>query len=98
MLAADLDADVLVMATDAPAVCLDWGTPRQRTLRRIGATALAGYEFAEGSMGPKVEAACRFVSRTGRRAVIGRLDALAGLLDGSAGTSIVPGADRGEVV
>ena len=48
-------------------------------------------EFADGSMGPKVEAVCRFVEATGRRAAIGRLEDLASLIDGTAGTQI--GAD-----
>ncbi|MCL2463973.1 MAG: carbamate kinase [Micrococcales bacterium] len=91
VLAANLDADVLVMATDAAAVCLDWGTPDERALRRVGTVELGRHEFADGSMGPKATAARRFVEATGHRAVIGRLDDLPALLDGSAGTSIVPG-------
>ncbi len=90
VLAAGLQADLLVMATDASAVCLDWGTPDERALRRTSVDELARHQFAEGSMGPKIDAAERFVRQTGHRAAIGNLDDLPGLLDGSAGTSIVP--------
>jgi carbamate kinase len=41
-------------------------------------------------MGPKVEAACRFVEATGPPAAIGRLDDAGALLDGAAGTTTTP--------
>jgi carbamate kinase len=47
-------------------------------------------DFAAGSMGPKVEAVCRFVNATGKRAAIGTFEDAPGLLDGSAGTTILP--------
>jgi len=50
---------------------------------------LAGYEFAAGSMGPKVEAAARFTAKTGRRAAIGSLADIAGIVAGTAGTNVV---------
>src|SRR5213083_1745114 len=67
LLAENLDAEVLVMATDVDAVYVDWATPRQRRLSWVTAEELAGYDFAAGSMGPKVAAAVRFASRPGRR-------------------------------
>jgi carbamate kinase len=88
VLARDLEADALVIATDADAVYTDWGTARQRAVRAAHPDALAGLTFAAGSMGPKVEAACEFARGSGRAAVIGALDQLAGLLDGSAGTTV----------
>ncbi len=91
LLAEGLDADVLVLATDVDAVYVDWGEPAQRALGRVTPSALRALDFAEGSMGPKVEAVCRFVERTGRRAAIGRLEDLAGLTEGSAGTQIQAG-------
>jgi carbamate kinase len=91
VLAMGLDAGLLVLATDAPAVSLGWGTPEERGLRRIGAPDLAALSFAPGSMGPKVTAACRFVGATGHRAVIGSLADLPGLLAGTAGTTVVAG-------
>src|SRR5206468_3462266 len=57
LLAKDLEADALVIATDVDAVYADWGTPDQRAIRRATPAALDGTEFAAGSMGPKVRAA-----------------------------------------
>jgi carbamate kinase len=88
LLARELQADVLVIATDVPAVYLDWGQPTQRAIGRVTPQALAGHDFAAGSMGPKVEAARAFVLATGRRAVIGSLDHIEELLAGSAGTQV----------
>ncbi len=89
VLAKDLGADALVIATDADAVYLDWGTPQQRAIVEASPDSLAAYSFAGGSMGPKVEAACEFArSAPGRAAVIGSLEDLAELLAGEAGTRI----------
>ena len=79
------------------------GDRRRRRLRATGArpsstpireatpARLRAGDFAAGSMGPKVEAVCRFVEATGQRAAIGRLEELAGLVDGTAGTQVEPG-------
>lgn len=88
MLAEQLDADLLVIATDVEGVHLDWGTPRSRRLDRATPEELEGLGLAEGSMGPKVEAAARFVRATGKRAVIGSLDELAAMVEGRAGTVV----------
>ncbi|MFA5122862.1 carbamate kinase [Zavarzinia sp.] len=88
LLARSLKADALLMLTDVAAVSLDWGTPRAREIARAHPDALAGLGFAAGSMGPKVEAAIGFARASGGRAAIGRLEDAAGLLDGSAGTTI----------
>ena len=96
LLAEDVDADLFVMATDVDGVYLDWGGPEQRRLGRVTPEELAGYEFAAGSMGPKVEAAVRFAAKTGRRAAIGSLADIAGIVAGRAGTSVVTqGAPEG---
>jgi carbamate kinase len=89
LLAEDVAADLFVMATDVDGVYLDWGTPRQRLLGQVTPEDLAGYQFAAGSMGPKVEAAARFVAKTGGRAAIGSLADIAGIVAGAAGTSVV---------
>lgn len=95
-LAADLEADVLVLATDVDAVYLDWGTDDQRPLGQVTPEELRRRHFPEGSMGPKVEAVCRMVEKTGGRAAIGALEDLEGLLDGTAGTQVrPPAAGRG---
>ena len=80
-------ADLFVMATDVDGVDLHWGTPRQRRLGKVTPQELAGYEFAAGSMGPKVEAAARFAAKTGRRGV-GSLADIAGIVAGTAGTNV----------
>jgi carbamate kinase len=88
MLAMDLDADVLAIVTDVDAVYDDWGTPEQRAIRRATPAALGAAEFADGSMGPKVRAACQFVERTGKTAAIGSIDDTAALVRGEAGTVV----------
>jgi carbamate kinase len=87
-LAADLQADALVMATDVDAVYDDFSGDGARPIHRTDPDGLRRREFPAGSMGPKAEAACRMVEETGGRAAIGALSDLAGLLDGSAGTQV----------
>ncbi len=91
LLARDVSADLLVLATDVDAVYTDWGTPRQERLGRITPAELRAISFSEGSMGPKVEAAARFVEATGKRAAIGALDHIGAIVDGTSGTQIVAG-------
>jgi carbamate kinase len=88
LLARDLAADVLIMATDAEAVYVDWGKPTQRAIRRASPKAMGGFPFPAGSMGPKVAAACQFAEVTGQRAVIGALADLEAMLRGEAGTTV----------
>ena len=88
VLAHELKADCLVIATDVEAVFSDWGTPQQRALGSVSLKTLAGMTFPAGSMGPKIDAACRFVEASGKRAVIGSLDQIEAMLAGSAGTQI----------
>jgi carbamate kinase len=88
LLAIDIDADVLVIVTDVDAAYTGWGTPDQQPIRRADPAALRSHGFAEGSMGPKVLAACEFVERTGKRAVIGSMIDTLALLEGNAGTTV----------
>ena len=88
LLARELGADLFVMATDAPGVYADWGTPEQRLLRNVTPDELERYEFAAGSMGPKVQAAIRFARMTGKRAAIGSLEDIEKIVAGEAGTSV----------
>ena len=97
LLARELQADVLVIATDVPAVYLDWGRPTQRAIGRVTPQALARHDFASGSMGPKVDAARAFVLATGRRAVIGSLDHIEDMIAGTAGTQVCTEAAGGAV-
>lgn len=88
LLAADVHADLLLIATDVDAVYADWRTPGERALGEISVAALRSMSFPSGSMGPKVEAACEFVARTGRTAVIGSLDRIDEMALGKAGTRV----------
>jgi carbamate kinase len=93
ILAREVDADTLVIATDVPNVMIGYGTPEQRPLGRVTVAELRAHaaegEFARGSMGPKVEAALRFVEGGGSRAVITSLEHIADAVSGDdAGTVI----------
>jgi carbamate kinase len=88
LLAERIGADFLLMLTDVAEVQVAWGTPEERPIRHAAPGELRRMDFAAGSMGPKVEAACRFVERTGGRAGIGRLDQAAEILRGEAGTIV----------
>jgi carbamate kinase len=93
LLAEALGADALLLLTDVPAVWSRWPMSAGRPIGRTSPRELRSLRFAAGSMGPKVEAACRFVERTGRRAAIGALDEAEALLDGRAGTIVEPDAE-----
>jgi len=93
VLAKDLDADLLVIATDTDAVYLDWGTPQQRGIAEASPDAIEAYAFPAGSMGPKVEAAADFArSRPGKVAVIGALSDITAILAGTKGTRVTTDA------
>ena len=91
LLAREVAADLFVMVTDVDGVYTGWGTPEQQKLERITAAELDGHDFAAGSMGPKVKAAIRFVENTGKRAAIGGLEEIEGIVAGAAGTQVVSG-------
>lgn len=94
VLARTVEAEVLVIATDVPRAVLRYGEPDAEPLGTVGVSALralaGGGHFASGSMGPKVEAACRFVEEGGTRAVITDLDHIVDAVTGAAGTVVVP--------
>ena len=90
LLARLVDADALLLLTDVDAVIDGFGTPDARPIRHATPGQLRARSFAAGSMGPKVEAACRFVEATGQMAAIGRLDAAEALLNRAAGTVVSP--------
>lgn len=94
LLAADLSADGLLVLTNVHAVSLDYDSPRERALEEMTvaearAQRSAG-QFPAGSMGPKVEAVCRFVEATGKVGAISSIDKAAAALDRTAGTRITP--------
>jgi carbamate kinase len=91
LLARDLDADILIMATDTPAVFVGFGTPDQRAVARADPDSLLAEhrrEFPPGSMLPKVTACCDFARATGKPAVIGALADIEAMLAGTAGTMV----------
>jgi carbamate kinase len=92
LLAKEIDADVYIMATDADAVYLDWGTPSQRAIKTASPDALDAYGFAAGSMGPKVEAAQTFARQTSKKSVICTLSEVPQAILGEKGTSITTAA------
>ncbi len=86
LLARQLGARLLILATDANGVYRDWGSDNEEMIVRTNPEEVSGMDFEAGSMGPKVEAACDFVQRTGERAVIGALSDIVGMVEGRAGT------------
>lgn len=86
-------ADTLLLLTGVERVALDFGTPNQREVERMSVgearAHLADGQFPAGSMGPKVDAAIRFIEGGGTAAVIGSLERAAEALAGSSGTRIV---------
>ena len=94
LLARDIQADMLIMATDAQAVFVGFGTPQQRAIVAADPDALLAEhepEFAAGSMLPKVIAACDFAKATGKSAMIGALSDIDAMLAGDAGTRVAAG-------
>jgi carbamate kinase len=90
LLAREVESNLFVMATDVDGVYVDWGTPEQRLIDEATPSELRAMQFPSGSMGPKVEAAVRFVEATGQRAAIGALRDIEKIVDGAAGTNVVP--------
>jgi carbamate kinase len=90
LLAAGIDADYFVMATDADAAYVDWGKPSQKAIANAHPDALDELlgEFAAGSMLPKIQAACEFARSSGHRAAIGGLTDITEMLTGRAGTIV----------
>lgn len=90
LLAEALGARTMLLLTNVDAVYEDWNTATARPLPRATPARLRAMAFAPGTMAPKVEAACRFVSVTGGTARIGHLDDTARLMSDLAGTLVVP--------
>jgi carbamate kinase len=98
LLAERLGAHFLLLLTDVEAVERNWGKAEASIIREGTPAELRELSFESGSMGPKIEAACRFVEATGGIAAIGALDAAAAIVCGAAGTRVVPArdADKGD--
>ncbi|MFG6160289.1 carbamate kinase [Halomonas sp. 1390] len=88
LLATRLDADALLLLTDVAAVYQGWGGPAPTPLHRVTPEALGALAFEAATMGPKVAAACEFVTARGGVAGIGALEDAGRILEGLAGTLI----------
>ena len=92
LLAEAIGADALLLLTDVPAVWTKWPMAEGQPIGHVTPVELRALAFDPGSMGPKVEAACRFAERTGRMAAIGAVDQAEAILAGDSGTIVT--ADR----
>lgn len=94
LLADQISADTLVLATNVDNAWLDWGKENARAIGEIDVATmrqhLADGQFPPGSMGPKVDAVCSFVETTGGRGIITRLEKIADAVAGNAGTVVTP--------
>lgn len=90
LLATDIEADALLLLTDVAAVFQNFGSTDQNAIGSTTPEALAELNLAPGSMGPKVAAASAFVSASGKLAGIGRLADARAVLEGFAGTRVLP--------
>lgn len=88
LLAKELGADAYLILTDVDTVYTDWGKESQQAISKSSPNAISELGFADGSMGPKVEAACDFARSTGGVACIGSLKNAVKMLKGEAGTTI----------
>ncbi|MBN1394011.1 MAG: carbamate kinase [Pirellulales bacterium] len=94
LLASGLKTDLFIISTDADQVYLDFRRPTQRGIRHATVAEMAEYykqgQFPPGSMGPKIEAAVRYLNNGGKKVIITSPERLIDALDGEAGTHIVP--------
>ena len=91
LLAEQLEADLLVIATDVDGVYTGWGTPQQARLGNVTVEQVVEMNLPAGSMGPKVAAACGFATQTKNEAVIGSLADIDRIVAGTAGTRVRAG-------
>jgi carbamate kinase len=88
LLASSVHAEALLLLTDVESVQENFGTEQARPIHFATPGELRARPFPAGSMGPKVDAACRFAEATGGMAAIGRLDDAEALLQRKAGTIV----------
>jgi carbamate kinase len=88
LLATELGADALLMLTDVDGVYRNWQREDQTRISRATPRQVTGLDLPEGSMAPKVKAACEFVTATGGLAGIGQLADALRIIQGTAGTVI----------
>src|SRR6056297_190993 len=92
LLALEINADELIILTGVDQVCLNFGKEDEKRLDRISITEATQYlesgEFPKGSMGPKIEAAMKFVNASGKECLITSMEKLSDALEGKTGTII----------
>jgi carbamate kinase len=92
-MANSLGIDTLMILTAVKRVAVDWGRPEERPLERVTLRELKAHrangQFPAGSMGPKVDAAIRFLEDGGERVIIGHIDDAMAALEGRAGTLVL---------
>ncbi|WP_270732636.1 carbamate kinase [Shimia sp. Alg240-R146] len=98
LLAREVNADALMILTDVDSVYLNWGTDDQKSIRTVSPNAFGAFDFPDGSMGPKVEAAVEFARATGGVSCIGNLDDAVAMLEGTAGTTVTSRCKETELV
>lgn len=95
LVAREISADLLVIATDVDSAVTDWGTPHARPIGEVTTSEMRAIAkdqgFAAGSMGPKIEAVTRFAERTGGTGIITSLARISHAIEGRLGTRVVPG-------
>lgn len=88
LIAEEIGAEHLLILTDGTHVCVNWGEPDEEKLHDVSVKEVQSYEFAAGSMGPKVDACCQFVQNTGGKGHIGDLYYALDIIKGDSGTHI----------
>ncbi|WP_264407494.1 carbamate kinase [Vibrio owensii] len=88
LIAEQIGAEHLLILTDGTHVCLNWGTPQEQKLENVTIEQMKQYSFPAGSMGPKVDACCQFVEKTGQSGHIGDLSFALEIIEGKSGTHI----------
>ncbi len=88
LIAQQVGAEHLLILTDGTHVCLNWGEPDEEKLEDVTVAQMKQYQFPAGSMGPKVDACCQFVEKTGQHGYIGDLGCALEIIKGKSGTHI----------
>jgi carbamate kinase len=95
LVAQEIGADLLVIATDVDSAVTDWGTAHAKPIGEVTTAEMRAIAkdqgFAAGSMGPKVEAVTRFAERAGGTGIITSLARISSAIEGHLGTRVIPG-------
>ncbi len=93
LLAREIDADELYILTAVDQVAINFGKPDQRYIDVLTIAEARKYleegQFPKGSMGPKIEAAIKFIEQGGKKVIITSVERMTEALEGETGTEIV---------